>query len=198
MSPITLAIALSPGVVSFRHVSMRQPEEAPRGGPFCYRGAHPRVFIPFMADILAAGVEVRLCDVAVFVSILSSSLQEPALLRGAHMKAPFALMGSDLSCCQADAPESWSAAVILRNHHAGGPAVSGRTCTLLPSTRSTDGLRITWSPGLTPSRASTSVPRSRATDILRICARPFSTTATCNPSRLKMIASAGTERPGVL
>ena len=43
-------------------------------------------------------------------------------------------------------------------------AVSGWAFTLLPSTRSTGGLRITLSPCLTPSRTSTCVPKSRATD----------------------------------
>ena len=74
-----------------------------------------------------------------------------------------------------------------------------RTChvrisTRSPSASSTAGLRITWSPALTPSRTSTSVPRSRATDDLaQMRATPSSTTATCTPSRLKMIAPAGTD-----
>jgi hypothetical protein len=37
-----------------------------------------------------------------------------------------------------------------------------RTATLLPSVRLTIGLRMTWSPGLTPSCTSTSLPKSRA------------------------------------
>jgi hypothetical protein len=40
-----------------------------------------------------------------------------------------------------------------------GAAVSARGCTLLPSTRSTAGLRITWSPGLTPSREHRQHPK---------------------------------------
>ena len=46
--------------------------------------------------------------------------------------------------------------------HVGG---SGRMCALAPSSRFTGGLRMTWSPAVTPLTASTVVPRSRATDI---------------------------------
>src|SRR4029450_1925954 len=56
-------------------------------------------------------------------------------------------------------------------------AVGGWALTLLPSTRSTGGLRTTTSPSLTPSRTSTCVPKSRATDTLRMWASPPSTTA---------------------
>jgi hypothetical protein len=47
-----------------------------------------------------------------------------------------------------------------------GPAGGRCGATLLPSARLTIGLRITWSPGLTPSRTSTSLPKSRAIKIL--------------------------------
>ena len=56
---------------------------------------------------------------------------------------------------------------------------------------------MTSSPELTPSSASTHVPKSRITPSLRISTLPSFTTATCNPLRLKMIASAGTLKDGV-
>jgi hypothetical protein len=51
---------------------------------------------------------------------------------------------------------------------------------------------------LIPVSTSTRVPKSRFTPTLRISALPWLTTATCIPLRLKIIASAGTERLGVL
>src|SRR5947207_13855634 len=62
----------------------------------------------------------------------------------------------------------------------------GRICTLAPSARLTEGLRITRSPALTPSRNSTCVPKSRATVTLCRRTTPLSTTATCTPPALKM------------
>jgi hypothetical protein len=77
--------------------------------------------------------------------------------------------------------DSYMPLVVLKNRPAVyAAAPSG--CTLRPSPRSIGGLRITWSPGLTPSLTSTSRPKSRAIDILWRWATPFSTTATCKPS----------------
>jgi hypothetical protein len=69
---------------------------------------------------------------------------------------------------------------------------------VLPSTKFTGGLRITWSPTLRPVSTSTRVPKSRVTLTLRISALPPLSTATCSPLRLKMIASAGTTKDGVV
>ncbi len=74
----------------------------------------------------------------------------------------------------------------------------GRTWTLRPWARSTDGLSTTWSPALTPSLSSTCVPRSRAIETLRNCTAPSAMSATCTPWLLKTTASAGTSSEGVL
>src|SRR5438552_3484932 len=52
---------------------------------------------------------------------------------------------------------------FIRHHWAIGAPPWADIRTSLPSTRLTAGLRMTWSPALTPSRTSTVVPKSRAT-----------------------------------